>query len=252
MSARKNINWDDQPLGIIPDRLIAEALGVAASTVRYQRNQKGIEHPNTVKRAGLPRRVYSLLSNMQPWSTAEIGKALDADPARLRSTLHEMAERGEISRHKSQHHSTLHWALKGVDFSNTKRYAAHVRPTMTATYREAKQEWETSDPVIDPGTVALVDIVDDDRSAVFYCKPRKQKKTLRECITEFCEAHALRKKSDKCWGCEVGAIHRLRHCYEIDPTEQNISDMVLSVTRENKAAEKRLERALQNGRNRRI
>ena len=244
MSARKNINWKDQPLGILPDVYIAENVGVATSTVRYQRRQRGIAHPTRSKKAGLPLRIYELLTNLRPWSTSQIGDALGCDPNRLRSTLHEMAERGDIKRHRDRSHSTLHWALPGVEIKNTKRFKGYTKPSTRATYREATQEWETSDPVLDPGTCRLVGFANEDRSDRFTCTRKGRAVSLQECINLFGEVHAYRKTESTCYGCAVGALHRLRHCYDIEPTDRLVGDMVKTVTKGCKVAEMRIERAM--------
>ncbi len=244
MGAIKNIDWDAQPLGLLPDLYIADNLGVACSTVRYHRKRRGLPHPSRSRRAGLPLRIYELLTNLLPWSTSQIGEALGCDPNRLRSTLHEMAERGDIKRHRSRSHSTLHWALPGVAIENTKRFKGYTKPSTRATYREATQEWETSDPVLDPGTCRLVDVVAEDRSDRFTCKRKRRSVSLQDCINTFGEVHAYRKTESKCYGCDLGALHRLRHCYDIEPTDRLVGDMVKTVTKGCKFAELRIERAM--------
>ena len=43
MPARREIDWEQQPLGLVGDRVLAEQIGVARSTVEKARNKRGIK-----------------------------------------------------------------------------------------------------------------------------------------------------------------------------------------------------------------
>ena len=65
-------------------------------------------------------------------------------------------------------------------------------------------------------------LTDDDRSAKFPCMRRRRVVSERYCIDGFMNAHAYRHKTDKCWGCKVGAALRVRWAYGKEPTETRI------------------------------
>lgn len=243
MGAPKGIDWSNQPLGLIPDVDLARQLGVCTSTIRYHRKQQGIKHPNYSNRAGLPLRVLRLLRDCKPWNTSQIVEALDCDPGRLRSLLHEMCERGEIKRHRERSHTTLYWALPHVEIGSLPRYKRDSRPSMKATYTEATQEWSVADPVVDVGAVALVGIVQEDQSDRFRCTRKRRDVSLQECINLFGDVHAYERSGEPCFGCKVGAMNRVRHCYELEPTDQVVADMLRSVTKNCRFSTRRLERA---------
>ena len=71
----------------------------------------------------------------------------------------------------------------------------------------------------------------NDRSQTFDCERRQHVVSERECMDNFTDAHALRKQTDKCWACRVGAKLRVEYANELDATEERIEACVLLASR---------------------
>lgn len=73
--------------------------------------------------------------------------------------------------------------------------------------------------MVDEATEVQSLLTDEDRSAKFPCMRRRRVVSERYCIDGFMNAHAYKNKTDKCWGCPVGAALRVRWAYDKEPTE---------------------------------
>lgn len=79
MARSSAIDWGSEPLGAVPDYLLAQDLGVSPSTVRYHRRARGIPSCQNQRRAAEP--TYHELHVMVGEATIE---ALDGLAARWR------------------------------------------------------------------------------------------------------------------------------------------------------------------------
>lgn len=247
-TAKKNIDWTSVPLGIVADSVIAARLNVTRNTVRYQRERRGLDKPPTPPKAGLARKVYFLLSDCKAHTVDELCDETGCAVARMRSLLVDLLSRGIVRKWPAVRRKPLQYSLIGVHQIDKHSTAFHGA-TMRATQIEQRIDFDVRDPVVEPSTCQLIEYDTEDRSDAFFCCRKQQQVTLAHCVELFTEVHAYLKRTAICMGCQQGAINRLRHCYEVEPSQSLVSDLLDTVLNERKrsAAESRLMLAMERG-----
>ena len=237
-------DWSKQPLGLVPDEVLADQLGVSIHTVKRQRHRAGIFHIDM----GTGKRILNELSGGEALSAADLAEKLGKADTWIQKKLRELSDAGQVWRHKARRGYV--YTLAGVKYRHLSPFNGSLQPTMKAADGEAGSLSGRScdDPVVEPGCVSLIEYDTEDRSDAFYCRRKRHKVTLQHCVDLFGEVHAMHKTTTPCWECTQGAVNRLRHCFDIEPNPQRITDLlqVATESRGRGAAEARLTRALEN------
>ena len=241
LPGRQHINWDEQPLGLVPDKELADRLGVSVYTVRRQRHKAGILHLDM----SLEEKIKDALSGSVSLSAAEIADMFGKQTDWVQKKLTAMMKAGLLWRHKAGRGYV--YTLRGVAYKKLSAINGTAPLSMKARPDEAGPlvGHMCDDPVVDVGSVSLAGLDEHDRSDHYFCHRKRQHMTLRQCIELFGEMHAVRNTRSHCWKCKHGASNRLRHCYGLEPSKQHIDDLiaVASGYSGNIAAENRLLRA---------
>ena len=237
-------DWSKQPLGLVPDEVLAEQLGVSIHTVKRQRHRAGILFIDM----DIKKRIADALANRQAMTVNDLADALDKQTTWIQRNCKEMAKAGTLWRHKAGRGYV--YTLAGVKYRHLSPFNGSQKAALKASPDEgsALGGRMCDDPVVAVGSVSLIDLDTEDRSDAFQCRRKRQRVTLRHCIDLFGEVHAMRKTHTKCWECGQGATNRLRHCFDLEPSAQLVND-VLQVATEGQhrsRAEARLLRAVEN------
>lgn len=246
MAKRKGINWNEQPLGVVNDGVLARRLGVSVPTVRQARARRGIGARKREYVQGVSASILELISDGECWRVSEIARALDRVDTWVRYKLNQMMTDGQVIRHQVGSKRQYVYSLPGVKYKRRAAFIGTAKATLTATERErTAQYYVEGEDLLEPGTVSFIDYDTEDRSDAFYCSRKRKTVTLAHCVELFGEIHAYQRKDEKCYGCSVGAMHRLQHCYELDACEEYINDVLRVAVDNNTAAEARLCRAME-------
>lgn len=235
-------DWTKQPLGLVPDEVLAERLGVSIHTVRRQRQRAGI----LMIDMDIDKKIVNALSGGVALSAAELAERFDKQTTWIHRKLVALVARGAIWRHKCGRGHV--YTLAGVKFRHLSPFNGSEQATLKAKDNEgsALDGNACSDPVVDVGTVSFMDYDTEDRSDAFYCVKKRKTITLRHCIDLFGEVHAMHKTHTACWECPQGARHRLEHCYEIEAGADLINDLLRVATKGDRQSEGRLSRAMES------
>ena len=69
----------------------------------------------------------------------------------------------------------------------------------------------------------------EDKSEKFPCRARHRRITIRRCLEDFTDVHALRDKTNVCFQCRQGAGHRVEFAFNVEATEQRI-DAIIAIS----------------------
>lgn len=247
MASKKGINWDEQPLGRLNDDTLARKLGVSRTTVREARLLRGIGQPVRTYRRGIGGRILELLKDGKCYSVKQLSEELDSVETWVRAKVNQLVAAGAAERHKVGYPTQSVYSLPGVKYVKPSPFTGTTKASMKATEREQahNQFTELGEDILEPGSFSFIEYDTEDRSDAFYCKRKRQQVTLQHCVTLFGEIHAYGRKDEKCYKCEQGAAHRLKHCYELEPTSDFINDVLRVATIGSTVSEGRLCRAME-------
>jgi DNA-binding Lrp family transcriptional regulator len=242
MAKRKGINWDEQPLGRLNDDTIARKLGVSRTTVREARLHRGIGQAIRTYNRGIGAKILAILADGKCYSVKDLSERLDSVETWVRSKTNQLVAAGKVEKHAVGWPKRNVYSLPGVKYVKPSAFTGNAAPTMKATEAERafSQMQEIGDDLLEPGSFSFIEYDTEDRSDAFYCKRKRKKVTLQHCVTLFGEIHAYERKGEKCYKCEQGAAHRLKHCYELEPTPAFINDVLKVATGGSSASEARL------------
>lgn len=238
-------DWSKQPLGLVPDRELAEHLGVSVVTVRRQRHKAGKLQLDMSVRT----KIIDLLSTGDALSPTDIAEALDKATTWIQKKLHQLVRDGDVWRHKASR--GYRYTLAGVKMKRISAFNGSKPAEMKATPNEGSALGGDAcdDLVIEPGCVNFIEYDTEDRSDAFYCKRKREAVTLRHCVELFGEVHAMQASHAVCWACQQGAQNRLTHCFDLTPTSSFVSDVlhIATETPQRHKAEVRLRTAMNRG-----
>ena len=90
-------DWSKQPLGLVPDEVLSEQLGVSIHTVKRQRHRAGILFIDM----DIKTRIADALANRQAMTVSDLADALDKQTTWIQRNCKEMAKAGTLWRHKA-------------------------------------------------------------------------------------------------------------------------------------------------------